>query len=122
MLSVFVLKLSAQVTKKGGMPQFYIIFYANFTILAVKRGGMAPPLNTPLSTLRLCLKSMVLSIKFVDDMISTSRINYSVSPNLHPILMCYVTMTVIRLSQNRRPFYVFFFMCFVTCVSFCCMQ
>ena len=49
MLSVFVLKLSAQDTKGGGgMPQFYIpvIFYANFTILATQRGGghgtMAP--------------------------------------------------------------------------------
>ena len=51
-LSVFVLKLSAQVTKGGAMPQFYMLFYANYTILATQReGAMAPwpPLNTPLS-------------------------------------------------------------------------
>ena len=45
MLSVFVLKLSAQV------PQFYLLLYANYSILATQRGGMAPwpyPLNMPL--------------------------------------------------------------------------
>ena len=31
----------------GGMPQFYMLFYANYTILVNQRGGMAP-LNTPL--------------------------------------------------------------------------
>ena len=41
MLSVFVLKLSAQVTK-GAMPQFYVLFYANYTILTTQRGGMVP--------------------------------------------------------------------------------
>ena len=32
------------------MPQFCILFYANYTILATQRGAMAqcPPLNTPL--------------------------------------------------------------------------
>ena len=32
------------------MPQFSVLFYANYTILATQRGGMAPcpPLNTPL--------------------------------------------------------------------------
>ena len=38
------------------MPQFCILFYANFTILATQRGGMAqwPPLNTPLFILIFC--------------------------------------------------------------------
>ena len=45
-----VLKLSAQVTKGGSIPQFCILFYANYTILATQRGGhgIMPPLNTPL--------------------------------------------------------------------------
>ena len=32
------------------MPQFRILFYANYTILATQRGGRGPmpPLNTPL--------------------------------------------------------------------------
>ena len=49
---VFVLKLFAQVTKGGAMPQFYIILYANFAILATQRGGHGTmsPLNTPLLT------------------------------------------------------------------------
>ena len=35
-----VLKLSAQVTKGGGsMPQFCILFYANYTVLTTLRGG-----------------------------------------------------------------------------------
>ena len=34
-----MLKLSAQVTKReGGMPQFCILFYANYTILATQKG------------------------------------------------------------------------------------
>ena len=35
------------------MPQFCILFYANYTILATQRGGHGPvpPLNTPLGTL-----------------------------------------------------------------------
>ena len=36
------------------MPQFCILFYSNYTILATQRGGhgtMAPPLNTPLTNL-----------------------------------------------------------------------
>ena len=41
-LSVSVLKLSAQVTKGLAMPQFCILFYANYTILATQREGMAP--------------------------------------------------------------------------------
>ena len=35
------------------MPQFCILFYANYTILATQRGGgngPMPPLNTPLFT------------------------------------------------------------------------
>ena len=39
MLSVFVLKLSAQVTDRGTMPQFYMLSYASYTILATQRGG-----------------------------------------------------------------------------------
>ena len=38
-------------TKGGGMPQFCILFFANYTILATQRGGhgpMLPPQNTPL--------------------------------------------------------------------------
>ena len=39
-------------TKRGGMPQFCILFLANYTILATQRGGghgpMLPPQNTPL--------------------------------------------------------------------------
>ena len=35
--------------------------------------------------LQMCFKSIVLEIKFVVDMISTSIINYSVLPYLHPI-------------------------------------
>ena len=47
-LSVSELKLSAQVTKGGGggMPQFWIFFYANYTILATQgegHGTMTPP-------------------------------------------------------------------------------
>ena len=46
-----VLKPSAQVTKGGGMPQFCILFYANYTILATERGeAMAqwpPPKYAP---------------------------------------------------------------------------
>ena len=48
-LSVTVLKLSAQVTMGGAMPQFYMLFYANYAVLATQRGGPwhhAPPLNT----------------------------------------------------------------------------
>ena len=33
------------------MPQFYVLFYANYTVLASQRGGhgtIDPPLNTPL--------------------------------------------------------------------------
>ena len=41
-LSVFVLKPSAQVTKGGSMQQFYMLFYAKYIILAAQRGGMAP--------------------------------------------------------------------------------
>ena len=51
--TVFVLKPFAQVTKGGAMPQFCILIYANYTILATQKGGhgpMAPPLNTPLYT------------------------------------------------------------------------
>ena len=35
----------------GAMPQFCILFYAKYTILATQKGAMAqwPPLNTPLS-------------------------------------------------------------------------
>ena len=44
-LTVSVLKPSAQVTKEGGMPQFCILFYANYTILATQRG-----LNNPKGT------------------------------------------------------------------------
>ena len=53
MLFVFVLKLSAQVTKGKVMPQFGILFYANYTTLATHRGAMVPcpPLNMPLLTL-----------------------------------------------------------------------
>ena len=40
--TVFVLKPSAQVTKGGAMPQFCILFYANYTILAVQKGGQWP--------------------------------------------------------------------------------
>ena len=49
-LSVFVLKLSAQVAKGGGgMPQFCILFYVNYTVLTTQRGGCTmPSLNTPL--------------------------------------------------------------------------
>ena len=35
--SVFVLKLSAQITNGGGMPQFCKLFYANYTILKTQR-------------------------------------------------------------------------------------
>ena len=47
-----MLKLSAQVTKGGGgTPQFCLLFYANYTILATQRGGRWPNarLNTPLT-------------------------------------------------------------------------
>ena len=37
-----MLKLSAQVTKLEAMPQFCILFYANYTILATQRRAMAP--------------------------------------------------------------------------------
>ena len=51
-LTVSVPKPSPQVTKGGGgMPQFCILFNANYTILATQRGGAwpnGPPLNTPL--------------------------------------------------------------------------
>ena len=42
--SNFLLKL-----KRGAMPQFCVRFYANYTILAIQRGGHGtmPPLNTP---------------------------------------------------------------------------
>ena len=33
----------------GGMPQFCMLFHANYTILATQRGGPWPPLNTPLA-------------------------------------------------------------------------
>ena len=39
--------------QRGGMPQFCILFYAKYTILATQRkvhGPMAPPLNTPVRT------------------------------------------------------------------------
>ena len=44
-LSFCVLKLSAQVTRGGAMPQFCILFYANYTILATQRRPWhhAPP-------------------------------------------------------------------------------
>ena len=34
--SGFVLKLAAQVTKRGTMPQFFILFYANYTMPATQ--------------------------------------------------------------------------------------
>ena len=47
--TVCVLKPSAQVTKRGAMPQFCIQFFANYTILSTQRGhGSMPPLNKPL--------------------------------------------------------------------------
>ena len=49
---IFGPKLSALVTKGEPMPQFYILFYANYTILATQRGdhgSMAPPKYTPTS-------------------------------------------------------------------------
>ena len=48
-LSVFVQKLSAQVTKWGAMPQFFILFYANYTILATQKEAWhhAPPKIRP---------------------------------------------------------------------------
>ena len=49
-LSVFVLKLSAQLTKRGAVPQFYMLFYANYTTLATQRGGPwlhGPPKYAP---------------------------------------------------------------------------
>ena len=52
-LSFCVLKLSAQVTKGGAMPQFCILFYANYTILVTQRGDhatMPPPKYAPGST------------------------------------------------------------------------
>ena len=52
--TVFVLKFSAHVTKGGAMPQFCILFYANYTILATQRGGhgpMAPPKYAPVDIL-----------------------------------------------------------------------
>ena len=40
----------AQVTKGEATPQFRILFYAIYTILVTQRGGgMAHPLNTPLT-------------------------------------------------------------------------
>ena len=44
--TVSVLKPSAQVTKEVAMPQFCILFYSNYTILATQRGGPWP--NAPL--------------------------------------------------------------------------
>ena len=45
--------------QRGAMPQFCILFYANYTILATQRGhGTMPPLNTPL--LLLCLPNWIL--------------------------------------------------------------
>ena len=44
--TICVPKASAQLTKGGGViPQFCILIYANYTILATQRGGMAqcPP-------------------------------------------------------------------------------
>ena len=50
-----VLKSSAQVTTGRAMPQFYILFYDNYTILATQRGGMAkwPPKYAPANALPL---------------------------------------------------------------------
>ena len=50
-LSVFVLRLSAPVTKRA-MPQFYMLFYANYTILGTQ--GTMPGLNTPLGMAIQC--------------------------------------------------------------------
>ena len=51
---VFTHRLCAQTfypSYKGrAMPQFCILFYANYTILATQRGGPCPSLNTPLTT------------------------------------------------------------------------
>ena len=47
-----VLKFSAQVTKGGAMPQFCILFYFNYIILATQRGGAMAPwptLNVPVA-------------------------------------------------------------------------
>ena len=55
-----VIKASAQLAKGGGgggMPQFCMLFYADYTIMATQRGAMAqclpPPLNTPLPRSRV---------------------------------------------------------------------
>ena len=52
--TVSMLKPSAQVTRGGGgMPQFCILFYADYTILATQTGAWpnGPLLNTPLGAI-----------------------------------------------------------------------
>ena len=45
------------------MPQFRILFYANYTILVTQRGGMVPcpfPLNTPLEVAISSIENIVV--------------------------------------------------------------
>ena len=48
--TVCVLKASAQVRKRGAIPQFCVLNYANYTILATQKGGPwhdGPPKYAP---------------------------------------------------------------------------
>ena len=59
-LFVFVLKLSAQITKGGTMQQFYMLFSANYVILATQWGGMAhalPPKYAPVNDIKFEAKN-----------------------------------------------------------------
>ena len=75
--TICMLKASAQLTNAGAMPQFCILFYANYTILATQRGGMDPPKYAPESTASSTLtfqKSTMKDVKLVQFWFPWSRI------------------------------------------------
>ena len=64
---------------RGAMPQFCILFYANFTILATRRGDSAPCplLNTPLIATTSVQKEKNIVSKTVDFFTHFARIKFS---------------------------------------------
>ena len=93
------------------MPQFCILFYANYTILATQRGGghgPMPPLNTPLITPQVAPveRRWVLGVKTVyfydplsmwlpnsttkkgDSLICNSKCNFA--DRIYVLLLCMI--------------------------------
>ena len=96
-----------------GMPQFCILFYANYTILATQRGGhgQMPPLNTPL--LRCLTTSIGTDMKYHVVLLLLTAEQQICSPRYYKwktqkasACICYCIFSS--------------FQCFQLCLSNCC--